>query len=117
MAGMEGHGDHGLHLAQVYHNGPIVIGHIPRVHFLIGFRPLMLRQVLAHHPIRTPDGAQAGGFRGHYVDAIAKIHGKPGNPRSHKFQYLVFHKAFFVNGFFNGKGHVLGTDAVPGCSL
>ena len=61
--------------------------------------------------IGLPDGAQAGGFGSHHIDAVAEVDGQRGDAGAGKLQNTVFHKALFKGGLYQGDGDVVGTDA------
>ena len=71
----------------------------------------MQGQVFARALVRDPDGRPAGGFRGHHIDTVAKIHRQAGNARADKLHHPVFHIAAGVHRSADGQRHILRADA------
>ena len=61
--------------------------------------------------IGTPDGAEAGGFRGHHVDAVTIIGIHGGDARSDELHHFVFHVAFLEDRADDRQRHVVRPDA------
>ena len=62
--------------------------------------------------IRHPDGGQAGGLRGHHVNADTEISAQGRNAGTHELHYLVFHIAVFEDRADDGQRHVLRAHAL-----
>ena len=73
VAGMEGHGDHGPDLRQVKHDHSVIIGGLSGSQLLIFVLPAVDLIEILDLIVRRPDGGQAGGLRGHHVDADPEI--------------------------------------------
>ena len=73
IAGMEGHGDHRLHSAQVHINHAVVVCHRAGLQFLVGAGSAMNLIKLFDDIIGLPDRGQAGGLGSHDVDADTEI--------------------------------------------
>ena len=76
LGGVEGQGRHGLHLGEVDGDHAVVVSALLGVERLVFLPPAMDGQVFLHRTVGLPDGGQAGGLRGHHVDADAVVHGQ-----------------------------------------
>ena len=111
---MEGQRNHSFLLAQIYGDHPVVIGYGAGMHGPISILPVVGGIKLPGFLIGFPDGGQAGGFRGHDVNAIAEIHRQPGNTRPHKFQHPVVDKAAVKRSLDQRQRHIVRTNAMAG---
>ena len=114
VRGVEGQGDHGLHLAQVDGDHLIIVGVLAGMQGLVVLRPLVGLVEAPGDLVGLPDGGQTRGLGGHHVDAIAEVDGQALDAGACKLQNAVVHKAAFKGGLHQGDGHVVGADALPG---
>ena len=75
LGGVERQGRHRLHAVKVNGDHAVVVRAVLRVQGGEGLRTAMEGQIVRHGAVRLPDGAEAGGLRGHHVDADAVVHG------------------------------------------
>ena len=113
---MEGQGDHGLHLAQVNGDVLVIVGRPAGVQGLIVLLPAVGPEETAGCLVRLPDGGEAGGLRGHHINAVAVVHGQRLNTGAAELQHAVVDKAAVKGGLHQGDGHIVGADALLGLS-
>ena len=114
VGGVEGQGDHGLHLVQLHHDGPVVPGPLAGRQLAVAVSPAKEGKGGFGLLVRLPDGGQAGGLSGHHVDARPVVHGQAGHAGTEEFHDGVLHRAGFEGGPHQGQGHVLGAYPGPG---
>ena len=114
VGGVEGQGDHGLDLAQIDGDHPVVIGHLCRMQGRVVLRPLVGGVEALGLLVRLPDGGKTGGLGGHHVHAVAEVDGQLTDAGTHELQYLIIHKAAFKGGLYQRDGHVVGANAPAG---
>ncbi len=113
---MEGQGNHTFHRGKIYGQNAVIISALLGVHGVIIFAAAMDGQRFLHHVVRLPDGAEAGGFGGHYVDAAAVVHGKGGNAGAEELHHGVFYGASCKCLFDDAQCNVLGANAGTRCA-
>ena len=111
VGGMEGQGDHGLYLAQIDGDHLIIVGNLAGMQFLVVLRALVGFVEAACDLICLPNGAEAGGFGGHHVDAVTEVDGQFADAGTYKLQYLIVHKAALKGSLHQCDGHIVGADA------
>ena len=111
LGGVERQSGHGLHAVKINGDHAVVVRAVLRVQGGECLAASMEGQIVRHGAVRLPDGAEAGGLRGHHVDADAVVHGQVGHGGAGKFQHLILHEAVFVHRAAQGDGHVVGADA------
>ena len=89
----------------------IIVCDIGRFQALVGLRTTVLRQETVRVGVGTPDGTQAGGFRGHHVDAVAIISVHGGDARPDEFHHFVFHIPFLEDCADDCQRDVVRADA------
>ena len=114
VGGVEGQGDHGLHLVQLHGDHPVVIRALRRGHLPVAVPPAQQGEGGFGVRVGLPDGGQAGGLGGHHVDAGAVVHGEGCHAGAEELQYGIFHRAGFKGGPHQGQSHVLGPHSRPG---
>ena len=70
---VEGQGDHGLHLAQINGDHPVVVSRVSRMQGRIVIFTLMRSVETSGFLVSFPDGGKAGGLGGHHVDTVAEV--------------------------------------------
>ena len=98
---------HRLHAAEVDGDHAVVVRAVLRIQRGKRLRPAVDGKVLRHGVVGLPYGAEAGGFRGHNVDADAIVHGQLRYGRACKLQHLVLYEAVFVHRTAQRDGHVV----------
>ena len=112
LGGVEGQGNHRLHRPKVNGNHAVIVSALFRTELLVFLRSAVERQIFFHSLIGFPNGAEAGGFRGHDVNADAEVHGQVFDAGAGEFQNLVFHKTVFIHRAAQCNGNVMGADAL-----
>ena len=116
VGGVEGQGNHRLHLAQIHLDDAVIVCAVSRGQGLVFAAAAMGFQRFFHCLVGAPDGAEAAGLRGHNVDAAAVVHSQIGYTGAKELHDAVFHGALGERRANQGNGYVLGTDAGPGCA-
>ena len=75
VGGVERQGDHGLHRGEIDLDVLVVPGIFAGVEGKVITGALVGLIEALRHLIRLPDGGEAGGLRGHHVDAVAIVDG------------------------------------------
>ena len=68
--------------------------------------------IVPHRAVGLPDGAEAGGFRGHHVDAAAKVHAELLDAGAGELEYLILNKAARKGLGHKGERHIVRADAL-----
>ncbi len=106
---VEGHGNHGTDFGEVNFNGPVVVGCVSGLKFLIGSFPSVDFVEFLRLLIRLPDGGKAGGLSRHDVDPDPVVHGKICDAGSHELHDFVLHVPVLEDGPDDGQSDILGT--------
>ena len=107
VAGVEGQGDHGTDLGEVHAHAAVVVGDVCRIKLAVIVRASVVGKVATRVIIRTPNGGEAGGLRGHDVHAVAEVRGHGRDAGAHKLHHLVLDVAAREDGANDGERHVL----------
>ena len=111
---MEGQGDHGLDPGEVQLNVLVVPGEVAGMKLFVFRLPPVGLVKAPGFPVGLPNGGEAGGFRGHNVNAVPEVDGQGGDSRPGELQHAVVDKAALKGGFHQGDGRVVGPHAPPG---
>ena len=111
---MEGQGDHGLHLVQLYGDHAVVVCAVSRGHLPVAVPAAQQGQSGFGLLIGLPHGGQAGGLGGHDINARPVVHGQTGHAGAKELHDGVLHRAVFKGGAHQGQSHILGSHAGPG---
>ena len=116
IGGVEGQGDHRLHLVQLNGNVLVIPGNLSRVQGLIVPGAAMGTEEALRHLVRLPDGGEAGGLGGHHINAVAVVNGQVPDARAAELQHAVIYKPRLKGGLHQGDGHIVGAHALFGHS-
>ena len=75
VGGMEGKGDHGLHLREIDVDHGVVVSYVGGSQLLVVLGTAMNLEMLSGNLVSEPDGGQAGGLGGHNVDTVTEVNG------------------------------------------
>ena len=107
VTGVEGQGDHGTDLGEVHAHAAVVVGDVCRIKLAVIVRASVVGKVATRVIVRTPNGGEAGGLRGHDVHAVADVRGHGRDAGAHKLHHLVLDVAAREDGSDDGERHVL----------
>ena len=98
VGGVEGQGDHRLHLIQFHYDGAVIPGAFCRGLLPVAVFPAKEGEGSLGLHVGLPDGGQAGGLSGHHVDASPVVHGQIGYAGTEELHDCVFHRAGLEGG-------------------
>ncbi len=110
-------GYHGLLAGEVHGYHRIVICHCTGPELLVSLRTVMHLEVLFYLLIGDPNGAEAGGFGGHDIDAVTEVYGQFLYAGTCELKHLVLYETAFEGSLDKGDSHIMRADAPLGLTL
>ena len=113
---MHRHGDGAFDGGKIHVYAAVIVCRMLRSHLFVCLRPSVVFKITLCFVVRHPDGAPAGGLRGHDVYGVPVFYRKSRYARTHELHYLIFDIAVLIYCSDDGQGHVMRAYAGPRAS-
>ena len=112
--GVEGQGDHTFDGGKIHFENRVIVCALLRMQGAIIIAAAMDGQRFLYHIIGLPDRAEAGGLRGHDIDAASVVHGKTGDTGAEELHNGIFYGAGGKGLLDDAQRHILRAHAGAG---